>query len=292
MSQVIALVARNLVVFLRNRTALLFACVPPVVLWIILLTFVRGQTVDRLSAILVEGMNPNAVCDAWVFSSAAILSAFSSTAAALTVFINDRQMGRYKLFLGFGAKSWHLYSGYLLSSIVVSFVISLVLVLVGQIWALAGSQPGMSLTSWLVVVLGAFLGAVFFTGFNALAMTFIQSVEGVGAHCLLMGTLTGVLTYSFVLPQTVGLAKLAGVLPFAQAAALLRAPMLAGGIDRLASGGDFPADGTQIVNSLLGATIQIGSTPWALGVIVLVLTIWSVILLALTIVRMTRILRP
>ena len=263
------LFTRNLGVFLRSRTAVVFA-ISPVVLCVLFLVFFRTPTVSLISDV-VTGDQAYAATDAWIFGSVAMLSAFSSSISVLIEFLEDRRSGRFGLQMASSVKRGQLVWGYLLSAVIVSIVVSVVIVVFGQIWALAAGQPVMYLGEWLMVLLAVVVSAILFTGINAIALRFVVSQGAFGAYCLIMGTVAGILSFSYTLPQP-GFTTAAGLLPFLQAAALVRHPMLipvSRGLDS-----STVAD----LNNALGTTIQFGGV-WPQPLTILVLLVWSVVAL-------------
>ena len=261
------LITRNLGVFLRSRTAVVFT-VSSVVLCCMFLMFFRTPTVSLISDILT-GDQAYAATDAWIFGSVAMLSGFSSSTSVLMGFLEDRRSGRFGLQLASSAKRGQLVWGYLLTAVIVSVVVSVVLVIFGQIWALVLGQPLMLLGEWLMVVMAILLSSILFTAVNAIAFRFVVSQGAFGAYCLMMGTVVGILSFSYALPQP-GLTATAGILPFLQAAALIRHPMLipvSRGLD---------ASTVTDLNNALGATINLGGT-WSQPLTILVLLAWSIV---------------
>ena len=263
------LITRNLGVFLRSRTAVIFS-ISSVVLCCLFLVFFRPPTVSLISDILT-GPDAYAATDAWIFGSVAMLSCFSSSISVLVGFLEDRRSGRFGLQLASSVKKWQLVWGYLLSAVIVSFVVSLIVVAFGQIWALAAGQPVMGIGEWLMTLLAVLLSAILFTAINAIALRFVASQGAFGAYCLMMGTVAGILSFSYALPQP-GRTTAAGVLPFLQAAALVRNPMLI----PVTSGLDSSA--ASDLNTALGATVNAGGL-WSQPMTILILLAWSLVAL-------------
>ena len=260
------LITRNLGVFLRSRTAVVFT-VSSVVLCCLFLVFFRAPTVSLISGI-VTGEQAYAATDAWVFGSVAMLSGFSSSTSVLMGFMEDRRSGRFGLQLASAVKRGQLVWGYLLSAVVVSVAVSVVIVLFGQIWALAAGQPVMLLGEWLMVVMAVIVSSILFTSINAIALRFVVSQGAFGAYCLMMGTVAGILSFSYALPQP-GLTAAAGILPFLQAAALIRHPML------IPVGRGLDPSTAADLNNALGAAITLGGT-WSQPLTILILLAWSI----------------
>ncbi|MCL2483003.1 MAG: hypothetical protein FWF43_06235 [Propionibacteriaceae bacterium] len=279
-SRILALFRRNLTVFTHNRTAWLFAAAAPIILGILFPVFYNAR-ITQLILELIPGMSSadtHAVCVAWAYSSVAIMSAFTSTAAVLVVFLSDRHTDRMDLHKVSGTRWSELAVGYILTAVVVSFVTSLLVVVIGQLWALMVGQPVLTFVLWARVLGGILLAALFFTALNALAITFVTSQGTFGAHSFTMGAVTGFLTFTFAFPRGLGALR---VLPFAESASLIRDPMLTSTLSNLS-----PVTSGN-VQYALGAIVRIGNVTWSPWLVAVTLILWSVLLLGAAFWRMS-----
>jgi multidrug/hemolysin transport system permease protein len=286
MSRVAALVLRDLRVFRRNRAAVAFTVVTPVVLWILLILFhapLTGSSLDQL------GTYAAAARDGWLFASVAVLAGFSSSMGLFTGFVEDCQAHRFGAYLVSPVKRWQIVAAYLIAAVVLCVLVSGVVIVLAQLWAALAGQPLMSIVGWVRAVLAVALAGACFTGLNALAATFTLSRGAVGAYGVVGSILAGFLTLSYGVPQLLGWSTVVGLLPFAQAAALVRDPLLGATLDLFATRAS-PAS-VDTVTTLLGGGISFGGNPWAPWAIGLVLGAWSAILLGAGGLRMARLLR-
>ena len=271
-SRILALFRRDITVFMHNRTAWLFAAAAPVVLGILFPLFYRSQ-LSKLILELVPGLttaDTYAICDSWAYSSVAIMSAFTSTAAVLVVFLADRSSDRVDLHKVSGTKWSELTVGYLLTAVVVSLVVSLVVVIISQLWALMVGHSVLSFILWVRVLVGIVLAALFFTGLNALAITFVTSQGTFGAHSFTMGVITGFLTFTFAFPRGLGALRL---LPFAESSSLIRDPMMTASLSHLSP---VVAGNVQYA---LGGLVRIGNVTWNPWLVAATLILWSILIL-------------
>jgi len=275
------LIARDLGVFIRSRASVIFA-LSPVVLCVGFLVFFRQQTITLISDV-ITGPSAYAATDAWIFASVAVLSGFSSSTSVLIGFLEDRRSSRFSLQLASSVKPGQLVAGYLLSSVIVSIVVSLVISGFGQVYALLVRQPVMSINEWLTVIVAVVLSSVMFTGVTAIAMRFVGSQGALGAYCLIMGTVVGIVSFSYVLPSS-DVTVIAGCLPFLQAATLVRHPMLTPVLNGLDAG-----SATQVLEAL-GASVHLGAV-WSQPLTIAVLALWSVIVLVVGSLLLTQCLK-
>lgn len=285
-----SLFVRDLGVFLRTTTALLFAVLTPVVMLVVFFGYLRAPLLTNMSSWLPDSSVAGHAGDAWIFATVALLSAFSSTASVLVGFLEDRSTGRFQLHLASGVKKWQIGCGYLLASVVASLVISLVILGLSQIWLGISGAGVMSVVLWLKAVSGLLMAAVFFTGLNGFAIALMASRTAVGAYTAIMGLLTLVFSFSLSPLSSTGLPSVTGILPFPQAGALVRHPLLA----PILSATDTPTGGTDSFLATFGVAIRVGgdtATLWPTSVVVIILILWSVLAWFLALTRMTRTLR-
>jgi len=288
---------RDLRVCWRNPAAVLLVVASPIVLTIVFMAFFRQRLPGRMDQIMIltAGGNAAGLYDGWIFASVAVLAGFTSSAGVFLGFLDDCGARRFELYLASPVRRGAIIWGYLLAAGLVSFIVSLVVVAFGQVWALAAGQPVMSAALWLQALLGLLLTSLFFATLTGLAVGFVSSQGGFAGYCLIGGSLAGFLTASYALPQGAWISQVAGLLPFAQAAALIRAPLVAPVIGQLPLGSGPNVSGfagPYTLNYLVGAKIQIlGGTPWPALTVVIVLVVWSAILLGLGLWRLYRVLR-
>ena len=271
------LVWRNLTAFVRNRSSLLFAILPPLVMCLFYLTLMRQQVGRAMTGLVPTGQPDSGYlgCDSWLFGSAALLAGCTASAGVLLGLIDDRYHNRLSTWLA-TVKRWQIIAGYLVSSAAAAFASTMAFIFVGQFWNWVSARPAMGLGGWLAAILGAVLAAIFFTGLNALALALSGSLTTIRTIYIPLWIAVAFLSFSLTLPADGGLSKVLGLLPFAQAGALVRDPL----VTPFLATSDLPLYG---VDYLLATGIQIGNgTVWPGWFTALVLLLWSAALIALS----------
>jgi multidrug/hemolysin transport system permease protein len=273
---------RNLRVFTRDRLTVFFAMLAPLIMFILFLLFFRQTTANVIMLYFQTATSADAygACDAWLFASVVTLSTFTSSLGMLNGFVEDRAVGRFSDYLVAPLERWQLTVGYILSTLIVSFLISVGLLVLGQIWALFGGQALLPPGTLVRALLCIFLSALVFSSFNTLWVTFLPTPGAFAGYAIITGTAIGFVAFCYVPPQMLspGLTNVLSCLPFAQAAALVRDPMTNPGLERLID--TVPYDDIRewagpMVRDSLGISVEVGGHTLSNGLIV-------VILLALT----------
>jgi len=231
------LVRRNLRGYWRDPMTVFFSVLGPLILFILFVIFYRDQ-VSNLIVNTISGAtldDAHTLCDEWLFASVTAMATFTSSVGLLTGFVDDRSTGRFSDYLVAPVRRWQLTVGYVMSSLIVSVVLSSLIVVLGQGWALAYREPLLSGSQDLRIIGGVVVACLFFSAFNTLVVTFTATQGSFGGYFIIMGTAMGFLAFCYVPPASLpdGVNSFLSVLPFAQVAALLRTPAMEPAIDIL-----------------------------------------------------------
>lgn len=138
MRSVAILTGRNLRLFFRDRAGVFFSLLSALILIGLYALFLGGLQVDNLTEQL-----PNATegdiqwfVNTWVFAGITMITTLTTALAALAVFVDDKASGRFSDFIVSPIRRPELILGYLLSSFVISFTMTLVIVAIGQLYLL------------------------------------------------------------------------------------------------------------------------------------------------------------
>ncbi len=238
MGLALVLVRRNLRVFWRDRMTVFFSMLAPLVMFLLFVLFLRKQMAGIIAD--AAGALPDdayGLCDAWMFASVATMATLSTSLGMLTAFVEDRVTGRFSDYLVAPLRRWQLALGYVGAVLIVSFVVSLVIFVIGQLWAVLDGRPHLSFLEELWALGGILLACLVFSAFNTLMVTFTASQGSYGGYSIVMGTAMGFLSYCYVPPVGLsnGITSVLGVLPFAQAAAIIRQPSMQPAAEQLLS---------------------------------------------------------
>jgi multidrug/hemolysin transport system permease protein len=289
-------VARNLRVFWRDRINVLFSILGPLILLFLSVAFFRNQTADRIKEALpgADSAAAFAVTDSWIIASVVVFATFTTGAGMLSAFVEDRASGRFSDYLVSPVRRGQLTVGYLISVLAFSFAVSAAIMAAGQGWAWAMDRPHMSLEQAGEALGMIALASTAFAAFNTLCVTFIKSIGGFNGYTLVLGVGVGFLAYCYVSPALLSesLRNVFGVLPFAQAGAVVRAPMVAGSVDRLLDSAPAGVGGPEAhaeVLETLAVDLTVNGSVLSTGFIVAMLAAIAVLLTALGAANMRRV---
>ena len=297
MKMVGTLVRRNVQAFWRDRMTVFFSLMSPIILFVLFMIFFRRQIADIIVETIPGATEPDAyaACDEWLFASVATLATFTSSLGMLTGFVEDRVTGRFADYLVAPVKRWQLAMSYILATWLVSFVLSSILLFVGQGWALAKNQPLMSATQDLRCVFGILIGSMVFSAFNTYIVTYTTTQGGFGGYSIIMGTAMGFLSFSYVPPISLseGINTVLSVMPFAQVAAIIRKPAMEPAIAKLMEPipEQFQGFAHDAVGDALGVRLTVNDQVLTMGLMLAAIFGLTVILALLGAWRMRRAIR-
>jgi multidrug/hemolysin transport system permease protein len=208
--------------------------------------------------------------NSWVFAGITMITTLTTALAALAVFVDDRSSGRFSDFIVSPIRRWQLILGYLVSSFIVSVIMALVILLVGQLYLLTQGDELMSLSELAQVIGYIGLSSAAYAALASSAVTFLNSSGAFAALSTVVGTVIGFLAGAYipagVLPA--GVVNFMNALPFAQSAMLIRQPYTARALDALVGGQKQASDA---VSEFYGITASVGSVEITPGLAALVL---------------------
>lgn len=289
MRSIALLTGRNLRLFFRDRAGVFFSLLSALILIGLYALFLGNLQVESLAAQL-----PNASAadihwfvNAWVFAGITMITTLTTALAALSVFVDDRASGRFSDFIVSPIRRWQLILGYLAASFVVSVIMTLVILIIGQLYLLTQGDALMSPGQLAQVVGYIALSSAASAALASFAVTFLRSAGAFAALSTVVGTIIGFLAGAYIPAGTLptGVVNVMNALPFAQSALLIRQPYTADALDAV-TGGAQPA--TDAVAEFYGITAHIGDSEITVGLAVFVLLAVVVVFAALGAWRLSR----
>lgn len=260
MSNTLILTGRALRLYYRDRAAVFFSLLAPLIL-VALYAFFLGS-------LQVEGMKewfPNALTDdikwfvdAWVLAGIVMITTLTTSLAAMGAFVEDRASGRFNDFVVSPVRRGQLILGYLFAALIISFSMSALIVVLGQIYLLILGHPLMSVGQWGRVVLYVALSSAAFSALSSFVVAFLKTSSSFASLSTIVGTISGFLAGAYIAPGVLpkGVVNVMNSLPFAQSAMLIRGPMTEDPLATL-SGGDSPT--IEALEEYYGITAAVGS---------------------------------
>lgn len=240
MRSVALLTGRNLRIFFRDRSAVFFSLLSPLILIGLYALFLGNLQVQSLGEQLPQARADDIdwFVNTWVFAGITMITTLTTALASLAVFVDDRATGRFSDFVVSPIRRWQMILGYLMSSLIVSVIMTLFTVVVGQVYLLARGNDLMSVAQLAELLGYIVLASAAYAALSSFVVTFLKSSGAFAALSTVVGTMIGFLAGAYIpagaLPA--GVVNIMNALPFGQSALLIRRPYTSDALEVMTGG--------------------------------------------------------
>lgn len=273
---------RNLRLFFRDRATVFFSLLAVFIIVGLYVLFLG----DMVTGNLREVPGAKFLMDSWIMAGLMAVTSVTTTMGAAGVVVDDLSKGIAKDFHCSPLKRSTLVGGYLLSTMVVGIVMSMVALVVAELYILVGGGQLLPLLA-LIRVLGLiFLSTMASGSLIFFFVSFFKTQNAFGVASTVLGTLIGFLMGIYVpigaLPSAVQM--VIKVFPVSHAAALFRQVFMEAPLSVSFAGA--PPEVVLEFQKSLGVVYQFGESTLSSTGSVLVLVLTTVLFFALGVWRM------
>lgn len=266
------LTRRNLRIFFRDRSAVFFSLLSALLLIGLYALFLGNLQVDNLTERL-PGARADSIqwfVNVWVFAGITMITTLTTALASLGVFVDDQATGRFSDFVVSPIRRWQLILGYMMSSFIISMIMTVVVLLVGQVYLLTQGNDLMSIAQFVQLIGYIALSSAAFAALASFVATFLKSSGAFSALSTVVGTIIGFLAGAYIpagaLP--IGIVNIMNSLPFAHSAMLIRRPYTASALDAITGG---QPQAVEAVQEFYGITAHVGNVDITGGIAIAIL---------------------
>jgi multidrug/hemolysin transport system permease protein len=285
MTVMINLIKRNLKLFFRDRTSVFFSLLAIFIIIGLYVLFLGNMMVNNLKDLL--GSNARFIIDSWVMAGILSVTSITTTMGAFGTMVEDTTKKISKDFSSAPLKRSQLAGGYIMSSFIIGVIMSIVSLIVAEIYILANGGKLLELMLLLklfgVMLLSVFAGSsmVFFI------VSFFKSSNAYATASTVIGTLIGFLTGIYIpigsLPS--GVQTAIKIFPISHAASLYRQIMMEAPMSTA-----FANAPVQVINGFkqtMGVVFYFGSTELSPIANILVLVATGVVFYVLAVIKIS-----
>lgn len=186
----LALLKRNFTLYFRNRSGVFFSLLGALISFLLYIIFLQKNLTDAWSQL----PDKTSLLNDWLMGGTLAVTGITTSFTALTQMVQDREhQVDQDLFLT-DLGSWGLQASYLISSIVISFVMQLFMFVVMSLYF----QEAPVLSHLAEVALIMLLSSVLSSLVNAILIHRFQSVDSLGKLATIVGTASGFLVGTYV----------------------------------------------------------------------------------------------
>lgn len=221
----LALTSRNWKLFYRDRGTVFFSLLGPIIIVLLYVFFLKGTFTEDLT---VTDGSIDYLVDSWVMAGIIASATVTTCLAGYGTMIRDREDGIARDFDTSPIAKSSVIGGYMINSMVIGTVMSLISLVVAEIYIIANGGELLSLMQ-LTQVVGIILMAVISAaGVVGLLSSFIPSQSAFSGANIAIGAAIGFLVGAYIpigsLPA--GVQKVLMVVPTSHAARALREVMM------------------------------------------------------------------
>ena len=186
----LALLKRNFILYFRNRSGVFFSLLGALISFLLYIIFLQKNLTDAWSQ-LPDNTN---LLNNWLMGGTLAVTGITTSFTALTQMVQDREnQVDQDLFLT-DLGSWGLQVSYLISSIIISFVMQVFMFAVMGLYFKESPVISHLLEITLIMLLSSLLSSLI----NILLIYRFQSVDSLGKLATIVGTASGFLVGTYV----------------------------------------------------------------------------------------------
>ena len=186
----LALLKRNFILYFRNRSGVFFSLLGALISFLLYIIFLQKNLTDAWSQ-LPDNTN---LLNNWLMGGTLAVTGITTSFTALTQMVQDREnQVDQDLFLT-DLGSWGLQVSYLISSIIISFVMQVFMFAVMSLYFRESPVISYLPEITLIMLLSSLLSSVV----NILLIYRFQSVDSLGKLATIVGTVSGFLVGTYV----------------------------------------------------------------------------------------------
>ncbi|HSN94099.1 MAG TPA: ABC transporter permease [Anaerolineaceae bacterium] len=280
----INLMVRNLKLYFRDRNSVFFSLLGVFVIITLYLVFLG----DVWASNYPQGSGIRFAMDTWIMAGVLAITSFTTTLGAVGTMVEDKTKKIRKDFVASPLSHTAMTGGYILSTIIVGIIMSLVALAVAEIFIVIKGGSLVSLIEFVKLFGLILLATVANSAIVVFIVSFFNTLNAFGTASTLVGTLIGFFTGIYmpigVFPPTVQ--WLIKLFPPSHAASLMRQVMMRAPIEKLFAGA--PAKMVNEFKWELGVEFVFGDTVITPGVSILILAGTAVVFYLLALWNLSR----
>jgi len=274
---------RNLKVFFKDRSAVFFSLLAVFIiigLYALFLGDVWTGSFEGLTGVRF-------LMDSWIVAGLLAVASITTTMGAFGIMVEDKVKKINKDFVASPIKNSSIVGGYILGAIVIGIVMSLVTLVLSEIYIVLNGGELMGLSVLLKVLGLIVLSTVTNSAIVLFMVSFFSSSNAFATASTILGTLIGFLTGVYLpigsLPEAVQ--WIVKCFPVSHAAALFRQVIMEAPMAATFSGA--PETVTASFETLMGVRFDFGGTTLSSALSVAILVLTAAVFYLLSILRLS-----
>lgn len=272
MGIVVGVMRRNLRLFFRDRLNVFFSLLGALIVFLLYTLFLANLQTTSIAAAFpqADASEVKGFVDSWMFGGIVAMTSITTSLGALGVFVEDAASGRFRDFLVSPIRRGQLVLGYLLSTVVVALIMTVLVLIVSLVYLFAVDGVVIGIPQIATTLGWIALACLAFAALWAFVASFIRTTGAFSALATIVGTVIGFLAGAFIavglFPEAVR--NVVNALPFAQTAMLMRRELTADSLSTLVGGQQEAIDA---LSEYYGITAFVGDWEVTVPLVVVIL---------------------
>ena len=275
---------RNLKIFFRDRAAVFFSLLSAFIIIGLYILFLG----DMLTKSMTQIANARFLMDSWIMAGLLSVTSITTTMGAFGIMVEDTAKKICKDFSASPVRRSTLAGGYVLSSFVIGLIMTIITLVLAELYIVAYGGEILSVASFVKVLGIMLLSVASSTAMVIFMVTFFKSNNAFATASTILGTLIGFLTGVYIpvgqLPEAVqGVVKF---FPVSHASVLFRQVMMENPLREAFA--RAPAAAAQEFRQMMGVSYRFGGSEVSFAVSLWVLVGTAVVFFLLATWNLSR----
>lgn len=279
-----AFVSRNLKVFFRDGASVFFSLLAVFIIIGLYVLFLGDVWLQDLP----DMPGAKYLMDSWIMAGLLAVTSMTTTMGAFGIMVEDRANKLIKDFRASPIRHSQVAGGYILSSFVIGAIMTLLTLVLAELYIVGGGGQWLSLAALSKVLVLLLISALCNTAMLSFLISFFKSNNAFGTASSIIGTLIGFLTGIYLpigmLPE--GIQFIIKIFPVSHAALLLRQVMMEVPMQTVFAGA--PAATVEGFQQEMGVLFKMGDTTMTTWTSVAILLGTALVFYALSIWRYSK----
>ena len=275
---------RNLKVFFKDKSAVFFSLLAVFIIIGLYALFLG----DTFSKGFDDIPGARYLIDSWIVAGLLAVTSVTTTMGAFEIMVQDKENRINKDFVASPVKNRSIVGGYIFGAIIIGIIMSLVALVLTEIYLIANGGELMSIPVLIKVIALIVLSTITNSALILFMVSFFKSINAFTTASTIIGTLIGFLTGIYLpigqLPETIQ--WLVKCFPVSHAAALLRQVIMRAPME--ASFGGTSAETAALFEQFMGVRFDFNGTIATPLTSILILLGTAAAFYALSVVNLSR----
>lgn len=223
---ILQLIKRNLKIFFRDKASVFFSLLGVFIIIGLYVIFLGKMMINYTDQMV--GINSRFLMISWIMAGVISVTTITTCNGAFGIMVEDTALNRMNDFKVSPIKRWQLVLSYVLSAMIVGFLMSLLTLILSEVYIYIDGGTLLSFIAFIKVLALIVLSVFSSSSLIFLIMAFIKSQNAFGTASSIIGTLAGFLMGIYIpvgnLP--VGVQTVIKIFPLSHSGALIRQTMM------------------------------------------------------------------